>query len=213
MKRPRWYNRKLLLSLAILVGLCFVYWFVRDSHYEWHLAATIAQLNAKEPGWDWESRLTQTTVYAPPVDAGEEFNAIVRLLGVDEFKLQRGRTEWEKDASDFESDRFIWAVDDYYPNNPTLRLPQGYLKWIAKLLSQQPAPTALARVRNLHRLKVGRLQHQYQPFLMTSLLPHIQPGRVMTRFLTWQTYLDLEAGQPERRGGEYPCHAVHCPFV
>ncbi|MFT3878058.1 MAG: hypothetical protein QM703_00180 [Gemmatales bacterium] len=85
MKKPRLkFILKVMLTLALIAGVYFVYRSIRSYYYEKQLAEVIARLDTAEPGWQWEDRFARLPKLSKEENAGEEIKAIMRLLTLDE---------------------------------------------------------------------------------------------------------------------------------
>lgn len=188
---------KLLLALAIIVGLYFVYSAVRDYYYEKHLAGILAALDAEEPGWDWEHRFAALPQLAKEENACEEIKAIMRLLALDEYRAQLGRNEWSIDYVRYESLQATERCKEFLRDHPNSLLIDDYRDNIRKYLTTGPCPEGLQRARQLKNYRGGLFPHRYRPILAMSGLPDVQPIRELVKLLGWNVALLAEANQPE----------------
>jgi len=203
MKRPR---LKLLLRwlvvLALFVGLYTGYVGIRNYFHEKHLAEVLAQLDAEEPGWDWDHRFAKLPKLAKEENAGEEIKSIMRLLTLDEYRAMLGRNEWSLEFNAFELSPVAEANREFLKDHPNALLPKLNRETMAKLIASPPCPEGLQRARNLKQFPSSLLPHKYRPILAMSGLPDVQSVRNLVRLLYWNMALELEANHPEQAADE-----------
>ncbi|MFO0815902.1 MAG: hypothetical protein U0796_22005 [Gemmatales bacterium] len=198
MKLRHWKTRwKFLLALVLLVGAYFAYSTISHLYYEHQLAAYLAELDAREPGWSWEDRFARLPQLKPEDNAAMELRAIMRLLTLDEQRMALGVNEWSKGFYLHDNSNIAQANRDFLADHPNALLPQLNREALTSILTGSPCPEALQRVRNLKRFQDGLFEHKYRPILSMSLLPDVQCIRNLGILLSWSAASNLEMNKPE----------------
>lgn len=189
---------KVVLAIALIVGVYYVYAGIRDYYYEKDLAEVVSRLDSQEPGWEWDRRFATLPKLTKEENAAEEIKAIMRLLTLDEYRALLGTNAWSGEFNRFELNAFAEANREFLKDHPNARLPAFNRDTMAKLLSTSPAPEGLERARRLNRFSDGLFQHRYRPFLAMSGLSDVQAVRNLVRLLCFHASMEMEANRTEQ---------------
>lgn len=193
---------KVVLTLAIIAGVFFVYRSIRNYYYEKQLAEVIARLDTAEPGWQWENRFAGLPKLSKEKNAGEEIKAIMRLLTLDEYRAMLGTNQWCNEYVRYESLPTTELCKEFQRDHPNAQLIESYRDNIRKFLTASPCPEGLGRARLLKNYRAGLLSHKYRPILLLSGLPDVQPLRELVKLFSWNAALLMDANQPEAAADE-----------